>query len=87
MGTIHSGGTDTSEGSKHMDVRERQLDVRSPCKKRAGARNDVANDVEWRNDYGFGEGGRQQATRGADARGRSTRCGRGRGRNRGRGVP
>jgi hypothetical protein len=86
-GTIDTGSTGTSEGSKHTNVRGRQLDVTSSCKKRARALNDAANDVEWMNDYGFGEGGRQQATRAVDARGSLTRGGRGRGRVRGRGVP
>jgi len=61
VGTNDSGSADTSEGSQHMDVRERQLDVSSSCKKRVRALNDAANDVEWMNDYGFGEEDRQQA--------------------------
>jgi len=85
--TNDSGSADTSEGSKHTDVRERQLDVTTSRKKRARALNGAVDDVEWMNDCGFGEGDRQQATRAADARGRSTRGCRGRRRDRGRGVP
>jgi hypothetical protein len=72
-----------------MEVGDRQHDVTSSSKKRARALNDVAEEVEWNNDYEFGEGSRPQANRAAHVRRTSMRGGTGsrdRGRGRGRGV-
>jgi len=51
----------TSGGIQHMEMGYRHHDVKFSCKKRARALNDVVEEEEWRDDYGFGEGSRPQA--------------------------
>jgi len=69
-----------------MEVRERQLVVTTSCKKSARTLIDNANEVEWMNEYGVGEGARPQATRASHDRRTSTRDSRDHGKSRGRGV-